>query len=207
MKTLVLGLGNPTLTDDAVGLAVAREARKTVDNEHVAVREASVGGLSLLHLAEGYDRVIIIDAFENGAGRPGQIHRLSPDDVHWSLRPAWTRGVPFATALELARRLGMHIPTDVVILAIEAADVETFGEELTPSVAAAVPRVVELVLQELVRQSHDARGLPLDRTFDTLLQYVTKLLRGIQRLPGRKSLQGVRLLDFFNTPPSISTKG
>lgn len=78
MKTLVLGLGNPTLTDDAVGLAVAREVRKTVDNEHVAVREASVGGLSLLHLAEGYDRVIIIDAFENGAGDRGKSTVFRP---------------------------------------------------------------------------------------------------------------------------------
>lgn len=149
MKTLVLGLGNPILTDDAVRFAVAEAVRHTLDREDVTVREASVGGLTLLQLVEGYDRVIIIDAFENGAAQPGQIHCLSPDEVQWSLRPRSTHGVPFATALELGRRWGMCIPKEIVIFAVEAADVQTFGEELTPSVAAVVPKVVELVLEEL----------------------------------------------------------
>lgn len=156
MKTLVLGLGNPVLTDDGVGFAVVEEVRKTLDTGDVTVCEASVGGLSLLHLVEGYDRVIIIDAAVTNGAQPGEIRCPSPDEVQWSPWPAWTHGVPFATALELGRRLGMYIPKKIVVFVIEAADVETFGEELTPSVAAAVPKVVDLVLLELEGQGHDA---------------------------------------------------
>lgn len=149
MKTLVLGLGNPILTDDGVGFAVVEQVKKRLDGGNVTVSQASVGGLSLLELVAGYDRVIIIDAIQTGVGQPGEIHHLSSEEFRGSIRAASTHDVDFATALELGRQLGMDIPEEIVILAIEAADVSTFGEELTPSVAAAVPNAVELISQEL----------------------------------------------------------
>lgn len=149
MNTLVLGLGNPILTDDAVGFAVVEEIRKRLDRDDVTVSEASVGGLSLLELVVGYDRVIIIDAIQTGESEPGAIHPLSADDFRGSRRAASAHDASFATALELGRQLGMAIPKEIVIVGIEAADVDTFGEELTPAVAAAVPKVVELVFQQV----------------------------------------------------------
>lgn len=149
MKTLVLGLGNPVLTDDGVGFAVVEEVRKRIPAADVTVSQASVGGLSLLELVVGYDRVVIVDAIRTAGGTPGEVHQLSPDDFRGSIRAASTHDVDLATALELGRQLGMEIPDEMVILAIEAADVESFGEELTPSVAAAVPQAVELVLEQL----------------------------------------------------------
>lgn len=151
MKTLILGLGNSILTDDAVGFAVIEEVGKRIDRGDVTVSEASVGGLSLLDLVVDHDKVIIIDAIQTAAGQPGEIHRLSPNESRGSLRAASTHDISFATALELARQLDMDIPKHIVIFAVEAVDVETFGEELTPAVAAAVPKVVKLVLQELER--------------------------------------------------------
>ncbi len=151
LKILVLGLGNPILTDDAVGIIVAEEVRRRLDREDVVVDQASVGGLGLLELVLGYDRVIIVDAIQTEAGQPGQIHRLTPDQFRGNLRAASTHDVTLATALELGRRLHKDVPKEIVILAVEAADTETFGEELTPAVAAAVPEVVELTLRELDR--------------------------------------------------------
>jgi len=149
LKTLVLGLGNPVLTDDGVGFAVVEEVRKRLPTADVTVSQASVGGLSLLELVVGYDRVVIVDAIRTAGGTPGEVHQLSPDEFRGSIRAASTHDVDLATALELGRQLGMEIPDEMVILAIEAADVESFGEELTPSVAAAVPQAVELVLEQL----------------------------------------------------------
>ena len=149
MKTLVLGLGNPILTDDGVAFAVVEELRTRIDSRDVTVSQASVGGLGLLELVVGYDKVIILDAIQTGLADPGHLHRLTPDEFRGSLRAASTHDVSFATALELGRRLREAVPEEIVILAVEAADVQTFGEELTPAVAAAVPEAVELVLQEL----------------------------------------------------------
>ena len=51
----------------------------------------------------------------------------------------------------LGRGMGLTLPKDedFVIIAIEAEDVLTFGEECTPTVEAAIPRAVEAVLAEL----------------------------------------------------------
>jgi hydrogenase maturation protease len=151
LKTLILGLGNPILTDDAVGFAVVDEVRRHLDGTDVTVQQASAGGLGLLELMLGYDKVVIVDAIQTGTSEPGRIHRLAPDEFSGSLRSISTHDVTLATALELGRQLHKDIPKEIIILAIEAADVDSFGEDLTPRVATAVPGVVELVLQELVR--------------------------------------------------------
>jgi hydrogenase maturation protease len=151
LKTLVLGLGNSILTDDAVGFAVVEEVRRRLHTGDVTVSEASVGGLGLLELVVSYDRVIIIDAIQTGSREPGEIHRLWPDEFHGSVRAASTHDISLTSALELGHQLGMDTPKEIVIFGIEAADVETFGEQLTPAVATAVPRTVDLVLEELGR--------------------------------------------------------
>jgi len=90
MKTLVVGLGNPILTDDGVGVKVAYEVEKAiaaapVENAGVGdidVIEACAGGLRLMELMIGYDRLVLIDAFTAANGhKPGTIHRLSFDDL------------------------------------------------------------------------------------------------------------------------------
>jgi hypothetical protein len=41
------------------------------------------------------------------------------------------------------------MPEEVIVLAIEAADVETFGDELSPPVVAAAQQGLELVRREV----------------------------------------------------------
>ena len=55
------------------------------------------------------------------------------------------------TALALGRQAGLHLPEDrnILLVGIEAEDVLNFGESCTPAVAAAVPRAVEEVLQDV----------------------------------------------------------
>jgi hydrogenase maturation protease len=170
LKTLVLGLGNPILTDDAVAFFVVEQVRRKLDRENVTVCEASVGGLRLMELVAGYDRAIIIDAIQTEGRQPGEIHFLSPDELSGSLRSASAHDVSFGTALELGHRLGLDMPKEIIIIAVEVLEVGTFGEELTPAVAAAVPKVADSVLQELAEGSLDHRCLPFDSTFPTLLQ-------------------------------------
>ena len=58
MKTLVLGLGNPILSDDGVGIHVVREVAARSLPNWVTCTEASVGGLRLLEVLAGYERAI-----------------------------------------------------------------------------------------------------------------------------------------------------
>ncbi len=158
MKTLVIGMGNPILTDDGVGVKVAyavRDALASTAREDVVVTEAGVGGLHLMEMMVGYERVILVDAIRTLGGQPGAISRLSPDDIASAvptLHSASTHDMNLPTALEMGRRLSLALPDTIEILTIEAEDVTTFSETCTPSVAAAIPVVAELVLQLLEQE-------------------------------------------------------
>jgi hydrogenase maturation protease len=149
-RTLVLGLGNPLLTDDAVGLCVVQHLRPGLLNlPDVELAEDYWGGLRLMERLVGYQRAIIIDAQCSG-GAPGSVAVLSaeaPPIRHGGS----THDLDLSTALDFGRRAGAAVPPagDIRIIAIEASDVDTFGQQCTPAVAAAVPRAADLVLSLL----------------------------------------------------------
>ncbi len=150
MRTLVLGLGNPIVSDDSVGLRVAAELRSHLGGaDGVEVDEDYWGGLRLMERMIGYDRAVVIDAIQTGAP-PGTIHRLQVDDLP-TQRSASAHDANLPTALALGRQAGMHLPPDdaVALVGIEAVDILNFGERLTPEVEAAIPRAVALVLDIL----------------------------------------------------------
>lgn len=154
MKTLVLGLGNPILTDDGVGIHVVRQAAAACHRPDVTFAEAAVGGLRLLELIAGYDRLILVDAIRTPDGRPGQIYRLGLGDLRASRHAGSTHDLSFQEAIAWGRRLGLALPADeaISIIAIEAEDVLSFGEALTPAVAAAMPAAVKELLEELTNR-------------------------------------------------------
>ena len=150
--TLVLGMGNPILSDDGVGLLVADRLRESPLPESVEVAQSEVGGLRLLELVRGFTRVIIIDALRSPAesGRhPGEVHRYEAKDFKGGHRYGSAHSIGLDTALEIGHKLGYDMPGEVTVFAIEAEDVETFGEELSPPVAAAAERVFALVREEV----------------------------------------------------------
>jgi hydrogenase maturation protease len=151
-STLVLGMGNPILSDDGVGLLVADRLRKSTLPDFVEVVQSEVGGLRLLELVRGFTRVIIIDALRSPAesGRhPGEVYRYEAKDFKGGHRYGSAHSIGLDTALEIGRKLGYDMPEEVTVFAIEAEDVETFGEELSPPVAAAAERVFALVREEV----------------------------------------------------------
>lgn len=149
MKTLILGIGNPILSDDGVGFLVAERLRKALKRrKDITVKETSVSGLSLLDEVTGYERLIIVDAIQTKEGTPGNIYRLSPADFKVG-RMAVIHDVGLFNALELARKLDMEVPGEVVIFAIEAKDIATFSEKCSPEVKKAIPQAIEMVLKEV----------------------------------------------------------
>ena len=154
MKTLVLGLGNPILADDGVGIHIVRAAAAhcSLLND-VTFAEASVGGLRLLDLLAGYDRVILVDAIQTRDGQPGEFYWLDPGDLGPSLHSGCTHDLSLPSALSLGRRLGMNLPgdRDLTLLAVEVEDVLTIGETCTPAVARAIPQAAEAMLAEVKR--------------------------------------------------------
>jgi hydrogenase maturation protease len=150
MKTLILGLGNPLVTDDSVGLRVAAEVKCRLANRpDIEVDEDYCGGLRLMERLVGYDRAIVIDAICSGAP-PGTIQRLTPGAIP-TQRNATSHDVSLPTALALGRKVGLALPADgdILLVAIEAEDILNFGHSCTPAVAAAIPLAVEMVLEAI----------------------------------------------------------
>jgi hydrogenase maturation protease len=149
VKILVLGVGNPILSDDGVGIHVARELRKK-RLKGVVVDELAASGLELLDVVRGYDKVIIIDAIQTRGGTPGQLHILEEQDFERSIHGSSPHGINIATALALGRRLvPKEMPKQVVFFAIEAKDLVNVSEKLTPEVRSAIPAIIDRVVKEL----------------------------------------------------------
>lgn len=149
MRTLVLGLGNPILSDDGVGFRVAQALEGRFDPERVTVMQSSLAGLNLLGLLLGYDRVIIIDSIQTNRAKVGEVYRLHTGDFPTTQHAASPHDVSLTTALELGKRLSLAMPQEIAIFAIEVEDVTTFGEACTPAVEKAIPKAVAAVANEL----------------------------------------------------------
>jgi hydrogenase maturation protease len=159
MKTLVLGLGNPLLGDDGVGWHVAEEVAKVIENMRVPLDVQSTtevdfhagGGLSLMERLVGYDRTIIIDAMNLGQSPSGSVVslRLEEIDNPFAGHLASTHETNLRTALEMGRSMGVKLPSDIFIIAVESPHVYDFSESLSPQVTKAVPVAVEKVIEKL----------------------------------------------------------
>ncbi len=155
MKTLVLGLGNPILRDDSIGIRVVDEMRRQPARfPEVELDHDFWGGLRLMERMMGYDRVIVVDAILTGA-EPGTIHLLSPGDIP-TQRSASVHDLNLATALELGRLAQAHLPAseDILLIGVEAEDVLTFDESLSPKLEHALPLVVAAV-EDALKQKEE----------------------------------------------------
>lgn len=151
MTTVVIGIGNRTLSDDAVGCVVAeRVGRKLRGNAGVMWREVHSGGLRLMEAMAGFDRAILIDAILTGVSAPGTIFRMAGSDLVETRNTASSHDGSLGDALALGCHAGLKLPTEVRIWAIEAQDVTTFSESLTLPVERAAAEVVEQITGELI---------------------------------------------------------
>jgi hydrogenase maturation protease len=129
MKTLVLGMGNPILGDDGVGIVVARSLEGQTPGVDVAT--SAMIGLDLMDLMEGYDRLYVIDAMCTRTGVPGEVRKISEDDGPGTMHLFSSHGLHFFEIMELGRRCGIDMPRLVTVYGIEIGDCVTFVEEIS----------------------------------------------------------------------------
>ena len=149
-RTLVVGLGNPVLSDDGVGPHVVRHLHaELAEREDVTVELCCRGGLQLMEAMIGYDRAIVVDALRTDAP-PGTVQCLGLGDLP-TRNSASSHDVSLPVALDVGRAAGASLPAsdDVLLVGVEVSDVETFGEACTPLVRAAIPRAAATVLDAL----------------------------------------------------------
>jgi hydrogenase maturation protease len=145
---LVLGLGNPLRGDDGIGPRVIEALNRRGLPEGATALDAGTGGLDLLQVLEGWERAIIIDAADVGR-EPGQFVRFTPDEARFvgSQDAMSLHNAGLAEVLALADAVGQPLP-EMVIFGVQPEKIG-WGERLSEAVEAALPALVDAVLDEV----------------------------------------------------------
>ena len=151
MKTLLLGMGNPFLSDDAVGIRLARDFRSALAGvpDLEIIEECPVGGLGLLEILPGYDCIIVLDAIQTPGGVAGTWHSFGPEALCDTLHLGSLHDLNFASAIELGRLIGIPLPHAIHIFAVEVQEIRTFSERMSAALEADYPRYSAEILSSV----------------------------------------------------------
>jgi len=146
-KIVILGVGNLLLSDEGVGVHVANALMNMNLPPEVSVVEGGTDGFRLLNVITETDRLIVIDAVKGGA-ESGSIYRFDIDDVRNCPVGFKTsvHQIGILEVIDLSELIGKRPHT--TIIGIEPKSLE-MGMELTPEIKAKIPRVIELIFEEL----------------------------------------------------------
>jgi hydrogenase maturation protease len=146
ISTLVLGIGNPILSDDAVGIRIAQRLELT--RPSINVEQTNEAAIALLDLITDYDKLIIIDSIKTKQGKAGELYKLTLEDFRPNNDFTSSHGMDIATAFEVGKSLGCRMPQTVSIYAIEVKDNENFSEQCTPEITERIPSLAEQIINE-----------------------------------------------------------
>ena len=150
----LLGLGNEILADDAFGILAAHEVERRFQGR-IEVAHSSAAGFDLMDHLLGASRLLVVDTIVTGRAKPGAISVFTADRV-----PAAPGGSPhflgLFEVLAVGRKLGLDVPKETIVIAVEASDSTTVGGPIHPDVLSAIPAVVELVGRFLANGPLDA---------------------------------------------------
>lgn len=146
-KTVVVGLGNPYMRDDGIGIQAARSLRGKNLGDRVFIYETQGMELSLLWQFKGARKIVVLDALKSGQ-RPGTVtrHTVVPDENQASRLPN-LHALQLYDLFDLATGAEL-LPCPVVIIGVEPEDCSP-GEGLTGRLADALPMVVKAAIKEL----------------------------------------------------------
>jgi hydrogenase maturation protease len=148
-KIVILCVGNVLLSDEGVGVHVAHELITMDLPPNVSVVEGGTDGFRLIDIITEADRLIVVDAVRGGA-EPGSLYRFDIDDVRHS--PAGFKTsvhqIGILEVIDLSELIGKKPHTTVI--GVEPKSLE-MSMELTPEIRARIPRIIEMVQEEIGR--------------------------------------------------------
>lgn len=140
-------MGNLLLSDEGVGVHVAQRLMEIDFPPEVEVVDGGTDGFGLINVFLRADRLILIDAIKGGE-EPGSIYlfeldecRPFPDDYKTSLHQI--------SILEVINLSGLIGPLPrITIIGVEPKSIQ-MGMELSPEIESKIPRVIQLVKEEV----------------------------------------------------------
>lgn len=158
-STLVLGLGNPLMGDDGVGLAVLSRLQQGWECEGVDLVDGGTWGMNLLPLIEDTGRLLLLDAIRLGV-EPGTVHLLTRDQLPRYLSHKLSpHQIDLKEILALAELRGT-LPEVAMAIGVEPAEVK-LSTNLSAPVEARLEELTDLALRQLSQWGHSCRSRAL----------------------------------------------
>ncbi len=152
-RTLVAGIGNVFLSDDAFGVEVAHRLSSRELPAGVRVEDYGIRGMHLAYdLLDGYDALVLVDAVPMGEP-PGTLAVIEPDaatrrsSISERSDPPWVDAHTMSPDVVLATLAGLGGSVDAIrIVGCQPYNLDE-GMELSPAVREAVSAAVDLCLE------------------------------------------------------------
>jgi hydrogenase maturation protease len=153
---LVIGLGNPLMGDDGLGLAaLERLGAEWVVPSGVQLIDGGTWGLNLLPLIEAADQVLFLDAVDAGKP-PGVAVELTGDELPAGLgHKLSSHQIDLREVLALARLRGT-LPRTMVCLGLQPSSIE-LRTGLSPAVRDRLDALVAATAARLATWGHQPR--------------------------------------------------
>lgn len=161
--TAVIGLGNPLLGDDALGLvALERLSQQYELPDNVTLHDGGTWGMSLLGTIEDATNVLFLDAIDKGVD-PGTFLRLHGEEIPATLaKMVSPHQIDMREVLAVTMLRGTF-PYGAIAIGVQPETLET-QVELSRVVAAQVDRVVQAAVDQLRAWGHTVTLRPFDAT-------------------------------------------
>lgn len=150
---LVICIGNELVADDAVGYRVYRQLQQQTVVKDMRLEYCGVGGVALLELLTGAERLlIVVDAVQLGAP-VGTLHRIAWDQLPGMAEHAISaHGIGLKDTIAIGKALyPERMPGRILLIGVEGRCFNELGGTMTPEVASAIPGVIAAIYDELSR--------------------------------------------------------
>jgi hydrogenase maturation protease len=147
VKVLVLGMGNPILSDDGIGIIIARALEGRINEADVAT--SAMIGFDLLDAVTGYDKVYLIDAMCTRDGTVGEVKKISKEGGAGTMHLFTSHGIHFFELMEMGKRCGLNMPEIGAVYGIEIGESVCFGSSLTTELQEKIAPIMEMILGDM----------------------------------------------------------
>jgi hydrogenase maturation protease len=147
-KTLILGIGNTLLRDEGAGVhAIRMLAGQMAGRDDIELMDGGTLSFTLAGAIEDAEQLIVIDAAQLG-GDPGTTRVFEGEQMDAFVGGNRKRSVHEVSLIDLLiiASLADQLPQKRALIGIQPHDID-WGEQPSPSVAAAIPQACNQALQ------------------------------------------------------------
>jgi len=147
-KTLVLGIGNPLMQDDGVGVYVVQQLKANhPDYPQVEFLDGGTLSFSLIGEIESVTNLIVIDAAQFSA-EPGTVRTFLGEEMDLLLGRQKNSSVHDVTLVDLMSiaLLSDSLPSRRALIGIQPGCID-WSTEPTPAVTKAIPHACEIAME------------------------------------------------------------